>query len=83
MYNKSLLMKSGTKITPLFLSSFLSLFLEMFLIRWNPASALGSNLLGATIGGFCEYLTMLWGFQILWLFAIGFYLIAGIFQNRK
>jgi hypothetical protein len=52
-------------------------------ISKDPASALGSNLLGATIGGFCEYLTMLWGFQILWLFAIGFYLIAGIFQNRK
>lgn len=51
----------------------------------NPAAALGSNLLGATFGGFSEYLTMVFGFKMLGLVAIAFYALALItaVKNKK
>lgn len=39
--------------------------------------ALGSNLIGAVIGGFLEYSSMLWGLSALYIVALGWYLIAG------
>jgi len=44
--------------------------------------ALGSNLLGAVIGGFLEYASMIWGLNALYLIAIGLYIIAGIYLIR-
>ena len=51
----------------------------------SPATALGSNLLGATFGGFSEYLTMIFGFKMLGLVAMAFYAMALItsFKNEK
>jgi len=48
----------------------------------NSSSALGSNLLGAMLGGFAEYLTVLWGFQALWLLATGFYVLAMVSKKK-
>jgi hypothetical protein len=42
----------------------------------NPAAALGSNLLGAVLGGCLEYLSMLCGLKSLVLLAMALYLIA-------
>ncbi|NQV03990.1 MAG: hypothetical protein HQ532_00675 [Candidatus Omnitrophica bacterium] len=41
--------------------------------------ALGSNLIGAVIGGFLEYSSMLWGLNALYIVALGWYLIAGFY----
>lgn len=41
--------------------------------------ALGSNLLGAVIGGFFEYTSMIWGLNALYLVALGWYLIAAFY----
>ncbi len=38
--------------------------------------SLGSNLLGAVVGGFLEYLSMLWGLRALYIIALGCYIIA-------
>jgi len=45
--------------------------------------ALGSNLLGAVIGGFFEYTSMLWGLNALYLVALGFYIIAAFYLMRN
>ena len=42
----------------------------------DTAAALGSNLLGAVLGGFLEYSSMLLGLKSLYLFAIGLYIIS-------
>jgi hypothetical protein len=49
----------------------------------NPASVWGANLIGAMAGGFAEYLTAVWGFQVLWLLAIAFYILAFAFQEKS
>ncbi len=45
--------------------------------------ALGSNLLGAVIGGFFEYTSMIWGLNALYIFALGWYILAGFYLIRK
>jgi len=59
------------------------IFALSFRITRQTPSALGSNLLGAMLGGFCEYLTLVFGFQILWLVAIGFYFFSWIFRFHR
>ncbi|MDD4979660.1 MAG: hypothetical protein PHC54_00110 [Candidatus Omnitrophica bacterium] len=44
--------------------------------------ALGSNLLGAVIGGFLEYTSMIWGLNALYLIALGLYIIAAIYSVK-
>jgi len=39
----------------------------------NPSAVFGANLIGATIGGFCEYLGMATGTHVLWWVVIGAY----------
>lgn len=45
--------------------------------------ALGSNLLGAVIGGFFEYTSMIWGLNALYLVALGWYIIAAFYLMRN
>jgi len=45
--------------------------------------ALGSNLLGAVIGGFFEYASMVWGLNALYIIALGWYIIAALYIIRN
>jgi hypothetical protein len=42
----------------------------------NVAAALSSNLLGAMLGGFCEYNSMYFGFRSLYVIALAVYALA-------
>jgi len=44
----------------------------------DTARALGSNLLGAVLGGFLEYASLAWGVRSLSLVAIGLYLLSAL-----
>lgn len=48
----------------------------------NVGLAMGSNLFGAVIGGFCEYSSMVWGLNALYIIALLFYIAAYIFFRR-
>jgi len=49
----------------------------------SPSAALGSNLLGAILGGALEYSSMQFGFHVLYLAALGLYLLAWLtFRQR-
>lgn len=45
--------------------------------------ALGSNLLGAVIGGFLEYSSMVWGLNTLYIVALAWYLAAAFYLKNK
>ncbi|MCD4749306.1 MAG: hypothetical protein K8R59_08025 [Thermoanaerobaculales bacterium] len=49
----------------------------------NVPRALGSNLLGAVLGGFLEYASMIWGMRSLSLLAIGLYLLSALALGRS
>jgi hypothetical protein len=49
----------------------------------NSAAALGSNLLGAVVGGCLEYLSMLVGMRALSLLALALYLGAALAHGRR
>jgi SAM-dependent methyltransferase len=49
----------------------------------NIGLAMGSNLLGAVVGGFCEYLSMIWGLNALYLMALLFYVAAFMFFRKR
>jgi hypothetical protein len=48
----------------------------------NPSSFFGANLIGAMIGGFSEYLSMVTGNHNLMFLIIGAYLVSLAFQIR-
>ena len=48
----------------------------------RPSAALGSNLLGALVGGILEYSSMAVGFHPLYLFALGLYALAWLTFSR-
>lgn len=52
------------------------LFARRFKVEPEPDRALGYNLIGAMVGGFCEYLSMVYGIRFLYLLAIAAYLGA-------
>lgn len=66
---------------PIFFSSMI-FALKISGVR-NVGVAIGSNLLGAVVGGFCEYSSMIWGLNSLYLLAICFYLVAIMFSVRE
>ena len=49
----------------------------------NLYKAYGSNLLGAMVGGVCEYLSLLYGFSFLSIMAASFYFLALSFVLLK
>ena len=49
----------------------------------DPTSSLGSNLLGAMVGGCLEYASMATGLRFLSAIAIALYLIAFVLSSRK
>jgi hypothetical protein len=66
---------------PIFFSSMI-FALKIREVR-NVGLAMGSNLLGSVVGGFCEYSSMIWGLNSLYLLAICFYVAALLFSTRK
>ncbi len=46
-------------------------------------SAFASNLLGAILGGLCEYGSMMWGFRNLYLVGMGLYALSWLFALRR
>jgi hypothetical protein len=63
---------SGLRVAgPLFFSGII--FARWFARIENPSSALGANLMGAVVGGLCEYSSLALGLRNLYLIAIAFY----------
>lgn len=58
------------------------IFSTTFLQALNPSSFFGANLIGAMIGGFSEYLSMIMGNQNLMFLVIGAYLVSLGLQVR-
>jgi SAM-dependent methyltransferase len=46
-------------------------------------AAFASNLLGAILGGLCEYTSMVWGFRNLYLVGLGLYALSWLFVARR
>jgi hypothetical protein len=66
---------------PIFFSSFI---FAIFIKRTsNIGLALGSNLIGAVLGGFMEYSSMIWGLNVLYIVALCSYVIAIIFMLKN
>ena len=57
-------------------------FTRSFADSEQPDIAFASNLLGAMVGGALEYLSLLTGFRVLGLIALGLYLLAWLFASR-
>jgi hypothetical protein len=66
--------------SPLFFAG--AIFTRSFRERGDAAAAFGSNLLGAIAGGCLEYLSVLWGFKLLWILAFGLYAASAIAMWR-
>jgi hypothetical protein len=58
------------------------IFSTVFARSSNPSAALGSNLLGAVVGGCLEFLSMATGLRALTLLALVFYLLAFLLYRR-
>jgi SAM-dependent methyltransferase len=65
---------------PLFFAGMI--FAREIALEPSPSSALGSNLLGALVGGVLEYSSMMFGLKSLYLVAIVLYLLAFVFASR-
>jgi spermidine synthase len=75
---------AGFITMPLFFSGFA--FSGQLRLEANVPAALSSNLLGAMLGGFCEYNSMYFGFRSLYLFALVLYglaLVATLTLGRR
>jgi hypothetical protein len=59
------------------------IFSSIFARSLNPSAALGSNLLGAVIGGCLEFVSMATGLRALTLLALAFYLVAMLLYRRR
>jgi SAM-dependent methyltransferase len=59
------------------------IFAQLFAGQAESAQALGSNLMGAVVGGVAEYLSMLLGVKALYVVAALFYLGALAFARRR
>lgn len=66
--------------SPIFFSSFV--FATLIRRTKDIGIALGSNLLGAVIGGFFEYSSMVWGLNALYIAALGCYIIAAVYLRK-
>jgi hypothetical protein len=59
---------------PLFFAG--AIFIASFKKSGDPAASFGSNLLGAMVGGALEYLSVVYGYKLLWLIALLFYVLS-------
>ena len=62
---------------------FASIIFARLIMRENKLyQAYGSNMLGAVVGGACEYVSMVMGFKFLLLVTFGIYLTAFLFLQQ-
>lgn len=66
---------------PIFFASII--YSTLFKTAKVPSVALASNLLGAILGGFSEYLSMMVGNRMISLFALSLYFLAFLFVVRR
>ncbi len=66
---------------PIFFAAMI--FATVFRRVVNPGIALGSNLIGAVLGGFFEYISMVSGLKALYVLALVFYSMAGLILARS
>lgn len=67
--------------SPIFVANII--FSNLFKRAGVSSDNFGSNLLGAFVGGICEYLSLMLGYQNLVLVGLGFYLLAFAFIIKK
>ena len=67
--------------SPVFFASII--FIRTFAAARFSGAALGSNLLGALVGGLLESLSMWIGLRQLLFLALAFYMLAFVFSYRK
>lgn len=72
---------SGVLALPLFFAGVI--FAGSFRNADDVPSMLGFNLLGAILGGACEYLSMAFGFKMLYILALGMYIVSWLFLCYK
>ncbi|MBI4178678.1 hypothetical protein HY522_04525 [bacterium] len=70
------IVSSALFLSPLFFAGLI--FSKTFLRENSPVDALGSNLIGATMGGFAEYSSMAMGLRFLVIVIFGAYLLSHI-----
>ena len=80
-FNERLLWSLLVVPLPIFFAGLI--FSTTFRQAANPSSYFGANLIGAMIGGFCEYLSMVIGNQNLMFLVIAAYLVSLGFQLRS
>ncbi|MEM1157717.1 MAG: hypothetical protein AAF649_02175 [Verrucomicrobiota bacterium] len=66
---------------PMFFASLI--FAKAFKLTQVASVALASNLFGALVGGFIEYLDMLTGLRWLYIFALVLYAVSAVFLARQ
>ena len=66
---------------PLFFAALV--FANSFRRAKNLSQALGSNLLGAVLGGFFEYASLVFGIRALVLIALLFYALSAVALRRR
>jgi hypothetical protein len=71
----------GLLCLPLFFAAMI--FAQAIRVEPSPSAALGSNLLGALVGGVLEYSSMQFGFHALYLAALVLYLLAWLTFSRR
>jgi hypothetical protein len=79
-FNERLLWSILVVPLPIFFAGLI--FSTTFRQASNPSSFFGANLIGAMIGGFSEYLSMVMGNQNLMFLIVGAYLASLILQTR-
>lgn len=66
---------------PVFFASLI--FAVLIRAEADLAPAYGSNVLGAVVGGVLEYLSLLWGFKLLYVLTVVLYLAALLLLRRS
>ena len=79
-FNERLLWSLLVVPLPIFFAGLI--FSTTFRQALNPSSFFGANLIGAMIGGFSEYLSMIMGNQNLMFLIVGAYLVSLGIQMR-
>jgi len=77
-FSIKILVSASLIALPIFFSSFI--FAILIKRTDNIGLALGSNLIGAVLGGFMEYSSMIWGFNVLYMVALCSYFLAILFM---
>jgi hypothetical protein len=59
------------------------IFSSSFRQATEVGKVFGSNLLGVVLGGALEYLSNVWGLEVLYLVALGLYVVSAVFVGRS